>query len=624
MPAKLVVEEGHQKGLSLSIDEGDSWIIGSDPSACQLVLEEAQISDRHLHLKRTPEGIIVENLATDLPLLINDEELANSTYLLQSGDTIKIGDETLRFYEESSNLNQDTPANIEEAPLPTPEENRESQTENFEEEHPQDTIFSDDSDYSQILAEIDFGIVETGRWLLKVVGGPNSGAEFYMQAGNSYLVGTDPQTCDIIFHDTSVSRQHARITVTPEDTLLIEDINSRNGILINGTLIQNSQELTPSTIVTVGTTSFVVYDREGEMQTIISPLLPSIVKGLHQAPPEGENSAEPSETADPLPSEGERIEEGEHLRQDEPQPPTPAAGSSLGSYVVISVIAALFLIAGIGTLTLFQDKPIAVQVQEDGDELIEEILKPFPSIHWTFNKSNGSLLLLGHVMTMAEKNRITYRLSDLKFIKSLDDTGIIIDEGVLNEVNSLLLSNPEWKGIRVYSPEAGQFILSGTLKNRRLADQLFNYISLNFPYLDGLKKQIIIEEDIVQQAQSWLTGANLTDITVEIKNGEIIVAGNYPNEKSTIFSDLIDKIEQLPGVRSVKNQTSPRTIETGIIDITDQYAVTGTSRVNKRYTVVINGRILSEGDDLNGMTIDRVSPNSIELHRGNDRFRISY
>ncbi len=50
-----------------------------------------------------------------------------------------------------------------------------------------------------------------------------------MQAGNNYVIGTDPQTCDIVFHDTSVSRQHARISVTPEDTLFIEvtDCKSR-------------------------------------------------------------------------------------------------------------------------------------------------------------------------------------------------------------------------------------------------------------------------------------------------------------------------------------------------------------------------------------------------------------
>src|SRR6185436_17770917 len=89
-----------------------------------------------------------------------------------------------------------------------------------------DTIFEDEDADLSSLAEIDFGVVETGRWLLKVNGGPNNGAEFYMQPNNSYLIGTDPHSCDIVFHDTSVSRQHARITITPEDELLIEDLKS--------------------------------------------------------------------------------------------------------------------------------------------------------------------------------------------------------------------------------------------------------------------------------------------------------------------------------------------------------------------------------------------------------------
>ena len=38
------------------------------------------------------------------------------------------------------------------------------------------------------LAEIDFGVVETGRWLLKVIGSPDNGAEFHMQAGNTYTL----------------------------------------------------------------------------------------------------------------------------------------------------------------------------------------------------------------------------------------------------------------------------------------------------------------------------------------------------------------------------------------------------------------------------------------------------
>lgn len=65
-----------------------------------------------------------------------------------------------------------------------------------------------------------------------------------------------------------------------DDELIIQDQKSRNGVLISGIQIDQQDSLLPGNIVTLGTTSFIVYDREGEMHTIISPLLPSIVKVL--------------------------------------------------------------------------------------------------------------------------------------------------------------------------------------------------------------------------------------------------------------------------------------------------------------------------------------------------------
>ena len=45
-----------------------------------------------------------------------------------------------------------------------------------------DTIYKDeDLESKENLAEINFDLDESGRWLLKVVGGPNNGAEFSMQ-----------------------------------------------------------------------------------------------------------------------------------------------------------------------------------------------------------------------------------------------------------------------------------------------------------------------------------------------------------------------------------------------------------------------------------------------------------
>lgn len=642
MVAKLVVEEGDLKGLSLSLEEGDTWTIGRDPDECQFVIEDPLVSRKHLIARRSPEGIVVENLSETHPVLINDEEINEQPHLLQNGDTLKIGNEILRFYEDSSahvlHDHMDDLAEFDDIDHPPEEESNignseetlpkevEAQTHKSTPpsspapEHPtQDTIFGEENG-GESLAEIDFGVIETGRWLLKVIGGPNSGAEFYMQAGSSYVIGTDPQSCDIVFHDTSVSRQHARITITPEESLLIEDLKSRNGVLINGNLIEGRQELPQSTIVTLGTTSFVVYDREGEMQTIISPLLPSIVKVLQQEPAKAEPSPEPvSVKPESIP---ETAEEPALTPAEALLPPKPPR--QFGPYIVLTAIIGLFVLAGIGTSTLFHEKPVVMQTQENANELIQQALNSFPSIRWTFNKSNGSLLLLGHVTTGAEKHRLMYKLGDLKFIKNIDDSGIIIDEGVLSEVNSLIANNPEWKGIRVYSPEAGQFILSGELKSRRQAEQLSSYLSLNFPYLDLLKKQIVVEEDVISQTQSWLRGAQLPDTSVTMNNGEVILGGTYPADKTKDLNDILDKLRQIPGVRMVYNQAQLQTAETGVIDISAHYPVTGKSRLGNKFTVVINGRILSEGDELDGMTITKITTNHVYLEKEKSKYRIDY
>src|SRR5205085_1714750 len=131
----------------------------------------------------------------------------------------------------------------------------EEKLEDYMEPHQDDSIFDENAPAGKdALAEINFELVDTGRWLLKVIGGPNNGAEFAMQASNSYVIGTDPNSCDIVFHDTSVSRQHARITVTNDDNLFIEDLKSRNGTLLDGEPLKTKKQLMPNILVTMGTT----------------------------------------------------------------------------------------------------------------------------------------------------------------------------------------------------------------------------------------------------------------------------------------------------------------------------------------------------------------------------------
>src|SRR5262245_62175993 len=117
-----------------------------------------------------------------------------------------------------------------------------------------DTLFDEEAESEKPeLAHVDFDLLDTtGRWFLKVLSGPNTGAEFSMQNGTSYLVGTDAATCDIVFQDLSVSRQHAKISIDTQDRVSIEDLNSRNGTFIDGEKITGRKAISSNVLVSMG------------------------------------------------------------------------------------------------------------------------------------------------------------------------------------------------------------------------------------------------------------------------------------------------------------------------------------------------------------------------------------
>jgi hypothetical protein len=61
-----------------------------------------------------------------------------------------------------------------------------------------------------------------------------------------------------------------------------------------------------------------------------------------------------------------------------------------------------------------------------------------------------------------------------------------------------------------------------------------------------------------------------------------------------------------------------------MVNISDKYSVTGYSNFGNSLTVVINGRILSPGDMLDGMTITSIKVNSVLLEKDGVKYRIDY
>ncbi len=637
MTAKLIAEEGLLKGLVLSMDEGQEWVIGRDPDEAKLVVADPSASRRHVICRNTDRGLEIENLSTTNPLFLNDEEI-HGPRLLKQGDAVKIGNTLFRFYNETAaqvtdlTPPQEQPAPNESNESPPPVKEEESPMEVAEEEKEEvkhDSVFADEDELGPEdgeIAQVNFDLLDTSRWLLKVVAGPNNGAEFSMQPETSYVIGTDPATCDIVFHDVSVSRQHARITVSKEESLTLEDLKSRNGTTVDGKPIMGTVNLAPNMLVSMGTTTFLVYDREGERHTIISPLLPAIVKVLQQ---EEEKKHEAEKEGPAVEAALAAAAKAAASTGSATETPPPASAknhqaTSFHTLVFLLIATGLFVLAGMGTTLLFRTQTVEVQ-KIDYDKEIANALASFPEINWSFNKSTGKLLLIGHVLTTVDRNQLAYNLQGLTFINSIDDN-IVVDEYIWQETNQILSKNPSWRGVALHSPAPGKFVLTGYLQTRKQGEQLSSYLIQNFPYLDRLDKKVIIEEDVLAQINSILEDSDFRDIVVKIANqGEVTISGSIPNGRKAALDKAIEAIRATNGVRVLKNFVAELPPDELIVNISKSYKVTGTSvRGNGQIMVVVNGRILGKGDQIDNMTVTEITPNEVFLERNGTKYRIDY
>lgn len=76
-------------------------------------------------------------------------------------------------------------------------------------------------------------------------------------------IGRD-QECDVTLDDPLVSRRHARVHLSLAGAA-VEDLHSRNGVRVNGALVDGRRELAPGDRVRVGSREFVfcVVERRG-------------------------------------------------------------------------------------------------------------------------------------------------------------------------------------------------------------------------------------------------------------------------------------------------------------------------------------------------------------------------
>jgi type III secretion system YscD/HrpQ family protein len=560
MAGYLIAEEGPLSGQAIRFEEGKEWVLGRDPDESGIVLEDPMVSRRHVICRLTGEGYVLENLSSVNPATQNGRVITEAV-LMREGDIIQIGNTFFRFTERNPSEKVDSPQPFER--------------------HDELSIEGGDD----------------ARWMLKVVSGPNSGAEFNMQKASTYILGKDPSLCDIVFQDLSVSRQHARVSIDEDDQAWIEDLGSRNGVIVGGMPIVDRHRLGSQDLVSLGTTSFLMIDREKPQETIIS--LPTAAAVARE-----EQREEAMSTSQAIPWK-ERVIPKKHL-------------------ILTGGLLAFVLVVAMGMISLLKTEPIPIP-QKHETEQIAHAIKQYTDIQFTFNESNGKLFLVGHVLTPVEHQELLYIIRAMPFVQNIEDN-VVIDEYVWQNVNALLTSNGAWQGVSISSIEPGRFVMRGYLQTLDQAQALSDYMNLNFPYLDRLNNQVVVETNLQMQVESMLFEHGFTGVTFQLSNGELVLTGRVDSKHSSSFNSLLHQFKEIMGIRMVKNFVVLTSgADSARTDLSSKYQVTGFSkRDDKDYFVFINGKILGKNDILDGMKITGVLPNMVLLEKDGLKFRINY
>lgn len=575
MPGYLICEDGPLAEWVFTFDEGDQWIIGRDGDLCTFVLEDPMVSRKHLTVFFNEDAYFIENESSTNPALLNDQAIETRTKINED-DLVQIGNNIFRFTTTA-------PLKKEETENLIAEENNEPK-----------------KDISLTLGKFPIEETTSSKWMIKVISGPASGAQFALHAKETYVLGSDSASSDILLHDLSISKNHARITLTEDNQAAIIDLNSRNGVFVNGRKIDSDTILKPQDLITIGTTSILFIDIENTRDTIYSPGIPQYM------------NQESSLFSDD--KEEKKKEETKHWKDTFIPTKHLAIASVFSVFICIGIIS---------ILALFRSTQVKNFTADESEE-IKKNIGHFEDVIFNYNRNTSTLFLSGHVLTDIDYNELLYRLKNIPYISDIEDN-VIIDEAVYENMNALLLKNPIWQSILMTARQPGEFILTGYIKTENEKAELTDYINKHFNYLNLLKNQVVVEDTLNTQIENLLLSKGFTNVLFQQNNGRLVLSGRAHLSHKKDFDNLIKEINAVHGIRIVKNFVIFTSTSSVAIDITSKYNVTGSSKFgNKNQFVLINGRILGVNDKLDGMIITKILNKEVLLKKEGVKYKIDF
>ena len=98
---------------------------------------------------------------------------------------------------------------------------------------------------------------------LRVVRGPKESAEIRVPEAGEVVLGREVDGAGYLGESPEVSRRHARLTRAADGGLMLQDLGSLNGTLVNGERMTSVRRLEPGDTVRIGDALLAVVDATG-------------------------------------------------------------------------------------------------------------------------------------------------------------------------------------------------------------------------------------------------------------------------------------------------------------------------------------------------------------------------
>jgi hypothetical protein len=114
-------------------------------------------------------------------------------------------------------------------------------------------------------------------------------------------------------------------------------------------------------------------------------------------------------------------------------------------------------------------------------------------------------------------------------------------------------------------------------------------------------------------------------VQYQLLGGDLLLTGTVEKKRMSDFGDLVNKLQNLTGILSVKNYVISMGSGGATIDLSQKYTISGfSSGDNDEQFAIINAKIFSPGDLLDGMQIIAIEPEHVLLEKDGIKFRIDY